>query len=143
MILDDEVEQVRGPRLDRRIERLAAERLLDVEQDRLQGVAALLAGQPRVLAACDRVIAEGSDRRPRRPDVERRKRCRGLVRGGRELALVVGAEHPPRPRIPLDDIKDGLPLVGDELLVPQRGREQGTACSISTPRSRSRFSLSV
>jgi len=46
VVLDDEVEEMRRPRLRRRVERLAAEGLLDVAEDRGELVATLVAEEP-------------------------------------------------------------------------------------------------
>ena len=60
-----------------------------------------------------------------------------------ELVLVVGAQHPPGPRVMLDDLEDGLSLGSHKVLVAQGCRGSATAWSNSTPRASRRFSLSV
>ena len=124
MILDDEVEQIRGAQLDRRIERPPVERLLDGAEDRGQLFAALLTEQAAGLPSTLQCGAQAGHEIMGDCESEPERLClRTRWRFG-QAALVVLKEQPPSARVVLHDVEHSRALTADELVTRERAGQQ-------------------
>ena len=123
VVLDDEVEQMRGAHLNRWVERPPVEGLLDGAEDAGKLVAALLAEQAAGLPS-SASAARRSAMSAGRPESETEAAVSG--RGGRfrQPVLVVLEEQAPGARVVLHDVEDSAALVGDQRVPRERAGEQ-------------------
>ncbi len=124
VVLDHEVEEVRGPRLGAGVQRRPVEGPLDGAQDARQRVAPPLPEQRPGLSPGSQLVVQGGHRGPGLVEGERRARGHGLARVLGQPLLVVLQQEAPGPRVPPDHLEDRLPLSGDQRMAGERPRQE-------------------